>query len=439
MPVWASLEFAHGISGVPDRIQAHMRNVFDQYSQPEKKLTHALCCTLLQDRTLLKPFLKRVGVQNIPPVNDLAIVQQHIPGRKADEEEQEKIAAGLPDLMISNTDGWAVVFEMKVTSTLTTAQLNRHRATVVRDGYESPILVAVTVEPPRCDLPDGTLHLLWRDLYSWFAEHRASSTWARSFVEFMEIFEARADRDKYIINGKLTMFDGLRFDEDSPFTYLSAKRLLKNLGEELQANKELQRAIAIDPNGKRRPAITDDGGVWDFIPLAIAKGHDFVRFPHLTIVLREAEGVAAIVVPNGVSGGFRTKLKERGLPGFAEVIQEIEKRLRPVLRRCEDSRAVVHAVQRHYLSQRSKANVDGELKADLRTCVESESSVKYQPQWIESLFNLLVYKRSNVQFGIEVELPYSSSIVRSAKVTDLFVDAWKAMSPLLELVLQEDE
>ena len=100
---------------------------------------------------------------------------------------------------------------------------------------------------------------------------------------------------------------------------------------------------------------------------------------------------------------------------------------------------MVHAVQRHYLSQRSKANIDGELKADLRTSVESESSVKYQPQWVEALFNLLVNKRSNVQFGIEVEFPYSSSIVRSAKVTELFVDAWKAMSPLLDLVLTDIE
>lgn len=416
-----------------------MRNVFDQYSQPENKLTHALCCTLLHDRSLVVPFLKWVGVENVPPLKDLRVAQQHIPGRKADEELQEKLAAGLPDLMIYTNDRWAIVFEMKVTSTLTTAQLNRHRATVLRDGYESTVLVVVTVEPPNCDLPDGTLQVLWRNLYSWFAQQRSSKPWARSFVEYMEIFEARADSDKYIINGKLTMFDGLRFDEQSPFTYRSAKRLLKILAEDLQANKELQREIAIDPAGKRRPAITDEDGVWDFIPLTIAKDRDFVKFPHLTIVLRESEAVAAIVVPHKVEGGFRTKLKEIGLPAFVELIQDIEKRLRPTLRRCEDSRAVVHAVQRHYLSQRSKANVDGELKADLRTCVESESSVKYQPQWIESLFNLLVNKRSNVQFGIEVELPYSSSIVRSAKVTDLFVDAWKAMSPLLDLVLQEDE
>lgn len=416
-----------------------MRNIFDQYSQPENKLTHALCCALSHDRSLLKPFLRLVGVQNIPPLNELTVVQQHIPGRKADKEQQEKIAAGLPDLMICNKEGWAVVFEMKVTSTLTTAQLNRHRATVVRDGYVSPILVAVTVEPPKCDLPGGTLHLLWRDLYSWFAEQRASSIWARSFVEYMEIFEARADGDKYIINGKLTMFDGLRFDEDSPFTYLSAKRLLRKLGDELQSHPDLQRAIAIDPTGRRRPAITDENGVWDFIPLTIAKDHDFVKFPHLTIVLRESEAVAAIVVPNGVSGGFRTKLKELGLPAFVELIQDIEKRLRPVQRRCEDSRAIVHALQRHYLSQRSKPNVDGELKADLRTCVDGESHVKYQPQWIESLYNLLVNKRSNVQFGIDVEFPYSCSIVQSSKVTDLFVDAWKAMSPLLDLVLTDIE
>ncbi len=414
-----------------------MRNVFDQYSQPENKLTHALCCTLSHDRSLLRPFLNWLGLRDIPATDQLKVVQQHIPGRRADEELQQKTVAGLPDLMIHTDDGWAVAFEAKVTSRLTVSQLNRHRTSVVKSGFDNPIIVAITVEPPSCVLPDGTLLVLWTDLHSWFSQRRTSSTWARSFLEYMELFEARADRDKYIIEGKLTMFDGLHFDEKTPFTYLSGKRLLKKLGDELQGSPDLQSSIGIDANGKRRPAITDDEGVWDFIPLRIARDQDFVRFPHLTMVLRESEAVAAIVVPNGVSGGFRTRLKECGLNEFIELLQEIERRLRPVIRRSEDSKPLIYATQRHYLSQKSKPQIDGLLKADLRTCIDSDSPVKYQPQWIESLFSLLVNKRSNIQFGIDVEFSYSCPIVQTAKVVDLFVEAWKAMSPLLELVLAE--
>ena len=43
-----------------------MRNVFDQYDQPENKLTHALMTTLSRDRGLIRPFLRRLGVTGTP-------------------------------------------------------------------------------------------------------------------------------------------------------------------------------------------------------------------------------------------------------------------------------------------------------------------------------------------------------------------------------------
>ena len=35
-----------------------MRNIFDQYSQPENKLTHSLVSCLYEDKHLLNSFLK---------------------------------------------------------------------------------------------------------------------------------------------------------------------------------------------------------------------------------------------------------------------------------------------------------------------------------------------------------------------------------------------
>lgn len=67
--------------------------------------------------------------------------------------------------------------------------------------------------------------------------------------------------------------------------------------------------IGIAPDGKRRPAITGKGtdAVWDFLPLVVAReAKQFTALPHLTMSINGRHAVAAITVPNGVKGGFRT-------------------------------------------------------------------------------------------------------------------------------------
>ncbi len=43
----------------------------------------------------------------------------------------------------------------------------------------------------------------------------------------------------YAIRGTITMFDGICFDEDNPYTHAEAKRLIRLLGDELQSRPEL--------------------------------------------------------------------------------------------------------------------------------------------------------------------------------------------------------
>lgn len=112
---------------------------------------------------------------------------------------------------------------------------------------------------------------------------------------------------------------------------------------------------------------------------------------------------------------------------------------RPVLKQSKGSRAVFYATQRHYRSQRSKPIVDGRIEADLRTCVRRKNTdVKYQPEWMESIYNVLIKKKSNIQCGIEVRLDYSCSVVRSPDAVDLFADSWNVVWPLLDFVLSDD-
>jgi hypothetical protein len=190
--------------------------------------------------------------------------------------------------------------------------------------------------------------------------------------------------------------------------------------------------IGVDRDGPRRSAITGSGteGVWDFLPLEVARSaKQFTWYPHLTIVLRSSWAVAAITIPNDVKGGFRTKLGALAPDGFKKLMAKLENRLRSVIKRSPGAKPVVYVTQRHYKTQRSPPEVDARLEADLRTVVRGNRvAVKYQPQWVEAIYEVLINKRSNVQFGIEGRLKYDCPLVRSAAAVDLFADSWKAFT-----------
>ncbi len=416
-----------------------MRNIFDQYELPENRLTHALATVLDQDRDLLPPFLRWLSINDIPRPRRLTLAQQQVPG-SALEDAEELEQKGLPDASVFDDDGWAALFECKVQGKTTVGQLECHRATAQQNGFESPWIVVLAADEFPGRLPDKTLWKSWRDVYSWFNKRSSTSYWADQLVDYMRTYERKMLARNYQIRGTITVFDGLRFDEKNPYTYREAKRLIRLLGDLLQKRKDLH-AIGVDPDGKRRPAITGKGAdaVWDFLSLTAAQdAAQFTAFPHLTMSINRKHAVAAITVPNGVKGGFRSKLSAVGLDGFLEIVEEIESNLRPVVKTSTRAKPMVYATQRHFRSQKSNAAVDGRIDADLRTAVHRNgSSVKYQPEWMEGIYELLIHKRSNIQLGFNVKFDYSCPIVRSDQAVELFADAWKAMAPILDFVLQE--
>ena len=415
-----------------------LRNVFDQFSQPENRLTHALVCTLSNERALIRPFLRWLGVKDLPPLRDLDLVEQQVPGIAVPADEDE--SRGLPDACVYTKDGWAVLLEAKVQSKVSVSQLRRHRATARRYGYENPWLVVVSVDAPSRALPRGTLNVVWRDVYHWFSMRASQEGWARTFVDYMRVFESRMLAQDYGIRGTLTMFDGLRFDADNPYTYREGKRLMRLLGDELQHRRDLVK-LGVDPKGQRRPAIRGRGTdlVWDFLPLKVArKAKQFTNFPHLDMAIGREHALAIVAIPNGVRGGFRTRLRRQGAKGLHDLLSEVEVALRPVLDRSKGAKAALSASQRHYRSQSSPAVVDGRMEADLRTAVPGDKQgVKYQPEWVNAMYALLCNKRSNIHFQVEVRFNYSCPHVRSRRVVDLFADAWKAMWPIAEFVLED--
>lgn len=414
-----------------------MRNIFDQYEQPENRLTHALATVLDQERKLLVPFLRWLGIKDVPKSTELTITEQQVPGL-LQEDADELIKKGLPDIAVFDNDSWVVLFESKVQAQVSLGQVERHRNTVRRHGYDSPWLVIISVEELRCELPARTIAITWRKIYAWMNGH--STFWPQQLVRYMQVFEQKMLQQQYDIRGTITVFDGLRFDKENPYTYHEGKRLIRLLGDLLQQNKDLV-AIGVDPKGARRSAITGTGqdGVWDFLPLKVSRNaKQFTAYPHLTMGINRSRTTAAVTVPNGVKGGFRSKLSEMGLEGFLELVADLEKRLRPVTKQSVGSKPMMYVTQRHFRSQRSAGETDARLDADLRTSFAGkQQGIRYQPQWIEAIYQVLIKKRSNIQFGVDVQFRYTCPVIRSPEATELFVETWKALSPLVGFVLHD--
>src|SRR5215213_6735081 len=96
--------------GKPFRQGFIVRNVFDQYSQPENRVTHALMTALHEDRRLLDSFLRDL-IKVKPPVSPehLKVLEQQFPGEEAPSDEADLERRGIPDAWIVDQEGWCVL------------------------------------------------------------------------------------------------------------------------------------------------------------------------------------------------------------------------------------------------------------------------------------------------------------------------------------------
>ena len=410
-----------------------MRNVFDQYDQPENRLTHALMVTLSNDRKLVRPFLKTVGVKKIPALKNINLGLQRVPGQEVDSIKDGK--DGLPDGCFFDQDGWAVVIEAKVQAGISINQLKRHRKTSARYGYEDPHVVLLSIDKPK-SLPDWVTHLEWKNVYSWFSRRTADSSWAKHFVEYMHVFESKMIAKDYNIRGTLTMFNGFNFSDAEPYTYAEGKRQIRLLGDELRKRKKLTDALGVDVKALGRTAITRgaDGAVWDFLPLKIGRGKPFTATVHPSLGIRSQEVSIALTVPNAIKG-IRSTLRRKGADGLEQMLSQVERNLRPILKRVETAKPMIYIHQRHYKSQRSHPETDGRVEVDLRTILSTaKGPLKHQPGWLECIFELLVNKKTNIQWGVQLHCPHSEKEMQSAKAIDIMVDTWVAMIPVMDYV-----
>jgi len=418
-----------------------MRNIFDQYSQPENRLTHSLVSALAEDKRLLRAFVRWVTGSAPPKV--LIIDEQSLPG-DPELSENESESRGLPDAWIHDDESWSLLIESKVSSPLKNDQLNRHLRTAERRGYENIQLLAIDVWEPKRKLPNRVLFKKWSDIYTWLIKHSKQSEWARRASRYLEIIETKLPEEGYLKEGTLTMFSGIPFDTDNPFNYQEGKRILKLAMEELRKRKNLVRKVNMNPKGPGRGAITGKDGiyVWDYLRIHGSKNSgQFTKYPHLTLGFQRDFAFTIISIPNGITPSFRRNVVNLGYDGFEDLMRQVNTNLNKTLRNAKGAVPRVLILQRHYPSQRSTAIIDANLEFDLRTAFPSRKKqpIKVQTEWLKATYDALAKKRSNLHVGVGAIFPYNNCpVIKSPEILNYIADTWIACKPLLDVMLKKN-
>jgi hypothetical protein len=255
-----------------------MRNLFDQYTQYENQITHSLVSSIAQDQYLLREFIKWTTGHTIAKKETIHVIEQSLPDQ-LEESEDEATRKGLPDACIYTDNVWILIIESKVAARVSVNQLNRHINTLKNRGFTDIQLLVINTDNNVTNLPEHTFLKTWSEIYEWGYKHIQKTAWAKQFTGYFEVAETKMIKDEYLKEGTLTRFTGIHFDNDNPYSYPEAKRLLELLMGELKTNKKLIKEMGIDPHSTGRGAITGQRGyaVWDFISVAEARNAQLLR------------------------------------------------------------------------------------------------------------------------------------------------------------------
>jgi hypothetical protein len=415
-----------------------LRNLFDQYSQPENRFTHALLTALNEDRYLLELFLREL-VKAKPPVkaSKLSILEQRFPGEEEPSDEDDLDRRGIPDGWIFDSEGWCVFIETKVLAKFRVSQIESHRRTAVRRGFRQIIAVVITSVSSQ-PVPPDTVHLQWSEIYVWLRRHAAVRPWAARVTDFLEIAEAKLIGRGQFVEGTLTTFSGFPFGHDRPFTYLEGKRVLALALDKLRNRKDLRTRLGMNPENEGRGAITGRQGdaVWDYLSLSqAADARNFTKYPHLTLGISSSQVEAMVTLPDKINATMRGNVKQLGPAGFQTLISEILTGFKPLLRKHKGVTPWFRGIQRRYPAQRSTPFIDARIDFDLRTAVPKSGAPKAQPLWLSSAYGAFVKKAgSNYQMQVGAIFPYfRCPELREADAIELIASVWLACKPLVDL------
>ena len=416
-----------------------MRNIFDQYNQPENKLTHSLASSLHEDKKLLDSFLKTFCKGFFKNTSDLKIEQQTIPGeiKKEFDEKQKK---GLPDAIIYNEEE-CLIIESKVSSTLTQDQLTRHEKTLRRRGFNKINGVGIVVDLlPNVKL-ENWKQLTWNSVYSWAHKETKNSEWAKKLVDYFNVLENNMVEDEYLREGSITEFMGVHFDDDNPYSYREGKRQLKLLVNKIRKNKILSDELNIDLKAKGRSGIKKEGNLWDYLTFNTnIKQKSFTDEPHLTIGMSDKFIEADFTIPYRIKGKTKKNFYSLSWKNFRNIVHEIALNYDKSFGISEGFKPQIVLGQRRYPSQSSPAIHDARLEMDIRTAFKDISSKlkptqKQQEEWLKVVYEINNNKKSNLQFQVGGRFYFNKhSLVNNKNADQILVKSFLACKPLIKQI-----
>lgn len=411
-----------------------MRNIFDQFSQPENKLTHALASTLAMDGKLARNFAKWAVGLNPEAGKRIWVSQQNVPGDPGKLGEGDR--RSLPDCCLFIPERWCLVIESKVTAPVVAEQLMRHRQMVRRSFLKVEVLALTADSNPP--VPKGVHHRTWEGVFQWLStQPGASEFWGRHLREFMRLMESQFLEKGVTLPGALTTFDGVPFGPNHPYSYLEAKLLLKQAMDILRKRPRLK-SLGRNPTLVGRPAISgaNERMVWDLLSLA-PKGDDgkFTEWPHLTLGILQDKVEVMLTLPNGARTRFRKALTSLGRDGFLDLLTSISNEILRVGGKKVGTTPTLLLLQRHYPSRKIGVE-DGRMKIDLRTISTKKiGSVKSAPAWAGMAFDLFVRGgAANLQMQIGAEFLHASKGLQGKEAIDRIEAVWLACKPLFQLI-----
>lgn len=368
-------------------IKTALNPLYDQYSNQENRLTHALLHTVVSSKWLLSRFLKQIVGVDMPLGGEtLEISSQKIPFAHGDDNT--KAVESIPDgWIVTEGTKLGVAIEVKdKKNVISIRQLEGHCRRII--GYDHPYLLVISPDLTRHRKVDQfqrkkrNVRVIWRswvEIYRWLINLNISKSAQLKKSQFLvSSMKEYLERRREVLG-----FLGIYFP--SGFNVTEAKWILDSEMEALQPfmvgsyKKLLQ----------RRPAITtfSQESVWD----CFGSEAGFTSDLHITLAIHEKYHDISITVPNSAKHAWsRLKKIFADDANLKELFSILEKLRHQV------PHLFIEFNQRHFIAQKIGVR-DGYMEFNIDTLgapfKRRTSKTKEFPIWFPAIKGAIENKR----------------------------------------------
>jgi hypothetical protein len=400
--------------------KTRLHPLYDQYSNDENRLTHALLHTIGSSNWILTRFLKNiVAIKELSLSGTFEISTQKIPLSHGDKDPIQ--VESVPDAwIIDEKSSLGIAIEVKdLKNKLGLVQLRSHIKRI--KGYDNPHLLAIT---PDLQKPDKitelqqkkskNLNVVWQSwggIYKWLTSLQTKKLSKNTKEEFLVSSMLQfLERRRNVLG-----FQGIYFT--NIFNVSEAKDILNSEMELIEPTvRKLYRDLT-----RRRPAITtiSQESVWDCF--GVEKG--FTKDVHISFSIRENFHQISLIIPNSAKEPWK-RLKII----FSD--KKLENKLMLILQRLRKRvpHLYVQFHHRHFRAQRYGVT-DGLLEFNIDTLgkpfKKQKSTVKEFPLWFDAIKSAIEKKKKingQIMFGVrfyfnETKAIEKPSFINSVKST----------------------